>query len=132
MVAAAASWMEATKLPLRELRKRYTRSELAIMAWRSSEIAANMEDNMATVRKQQTQTADVVQQGAEAVVINAVRERELAIIEDKIGGFIWKAVDEKTGDIDLRKLTGTEAAIYMEAMGITPPGTGAIAMLHGR
>ena len=128
-MAAAASWMESSKLPLREVRKRYTKSELAIMAWRSGEVASNMR----TARTDREKgAADTARRTSELVQdytpTTPEREKELAFIEEKIGGFIWKAVttDEhgnETG-LDLRKLSPEETRIYMEAMGynIANPG----------
>lgn len=126
-MAAAASLLEATKLPLRELRQRYTKSELAIMGWRSMEIAANMQAGMAKSREQQTTASQAIAGSIHDLMTTPERERELAFIEEKIGGFIWKAVtyDENGNEtgLDLRKLTGQEMKIYLEAMGrpvITP------------
>jgi hypothetical protein len=42
MVAAAASYIDMFKLSLREIRKRFTKSEMAISAWRAEEQYVDM------------------------------------------------------------------------------------------
>ena len=101
-VAAAAAIMEATKLPLREARKRYKRSELAIMSWRSSELAYNMGQR---VKSSSPSFAPMLEDAAVSAL-----EHKLGSIGDKITN-----VD---GEVDLGQLTGEEAMRFFDAMGI--------------
>jgi len=102
-VAAAASWMEAAQLPLRELRRKYTKSEMAIAGWRSLETASNMRQ----------QTIAPAQQSQIPPSAQDAIERDL---EEKIGDFAEQLVNEK-GEIDLRRVTGAQAVRFMNAIG---------------
>ena len=109
-MASAASQMEAMRLPLRELRKRFTKSELFVMAWRSSEISYNMDAKMPKLNT--VPSAEFVAGLSEAVATDQERR-----IESQIGGFADKITDD-TGDLTLKKLTGKQVMTYMAAMGI--------------
>lgn len=95
--------MEAAQLPLRELRKKYTKSEMALAGWRSMETAANMRQ----------QTIAPAQQSQLPVQAQDAIERDL---EDKIGDFAEQLVNEN-GEIDLRRVTGAQAVRFMNAIG---------------
>jgi hypothetical protein len=100
-VAAAAAIMEATKLPLREARRRYKRSELAIMSWRSSELAYNMGQRV----KSSPSMAPMVEDAA------------ISVLEQKLGP-IGNKITNESGEVDLGQLTGEEAMRFFDAMGI--------------
>lgn len=102
MVAAAASWMESFKLPLRQVERTYRKSELALMGWRNSEIAANM-------AAQRNKTPQFNDQPA-----IHVPDEAMDVLEERLGAVAAK-LDE---DLDLRKLTGPEVMKYMGALGI--------------
>lgn len=98
--------MEATSLPIYELRKRFTTSEMVISGWRSTEVAGNME--ALRVNPPASSKGPVSEGGWD--------DRQLDELESKIGSFADKMVDEN-GEIDLRRLTGAEALRYMSAIG---------------
>lgn len=91
--------MEALHLPVRELRQRYTKSEMAIMAWRSSEMSHNMSQMTA-------------KNGG-----GPEEDKQLSALERRLGGIAEKIENEK-GELDLHKLTGPEAMQFMASMGI--------------
>lgn len=98
---------------MREVRKRFTKSELAMMAWRSAEMAHNM--SLST--KQHVQPRANGQQteytGAPAVHSDA----QISALEARLGPVAYKMVDDK-GEVALGRLTGNEALQYMAALGI--------------
>jgi len=51
------------------------------------------------------------------VMENVDHDEMLKGIEDRLGGIVYKMVDER-GQVDLRKLTGDEALQYMQALGM--------------
>jgi hypothetical protein len=97
--------MEAVKLPLRELRKRYTKSEMFVMAWRSSEIAYNM----GKLHKTEAPTPEKV--------ATASQSAYEARLESQLGSIVDKLTDEE-GEVSLHGLTGKEAMHFMGSMGI--------------
>ena len=110
-VAAAASWMEALHLSSREIRNRFTKSDIAIMGWRSREVSANMRSK--TLRPNVPAAPDVNVSGFENVDYDA----HLKAIEDRLGPVVFKMTNDE-GEIDLRKLTGDEALTYLNAIGV--------------
>lgn len=105
-VAASASLLEAFKAPLREVNARFTRSELAISGWRSRETAYNMRQSSNRSR------GDTVNRSME----DAVGDLNLQALETRMGGVAEKAMTPE-GDIDLGRLTGSEAMRYFNALG---------------
>lgn len=105
-VAAAAGWMESLKMPLREIYKRYTKSEMALQGWRSSEIAYNMSNHY----KRGSESAS----GAPVAGRGYISEEESAL-EARFGPALVAKLDE---ELDMRKLTGDEVVRYMGALGI--------------
>lgn len=115
-VAVAASWMESTKLPLREVKKRYTKSDMAIMAWRSSETAYNMKKSiMAPVSQAQRQNYT---QPDRPEMRSAISNRDLELLEQRLGPVAIKLEEQGDGEFDLGKLTGDEALHFMNSLGI--------------
>jgi len=100
-------------MPSREIRRRFTKSDIAIMSWRSAEVSANMRDK--TVRPRALpSTLD----GADIDAMeNVDQDAVLKGIEDRLGGIAYRMVDDR-GQIDLRKLTGDEAVTYLNAIGV--------------
>jgi hypothetical protein len=102
-------------MPLRQIQKTYTKSEMAMMGWRSAEMSANMRSRVGEPSKVGPRAVRDVYEAAGT----AVDPKELERIEAKLGPtVIANMQDEETGEIDLRKLTGEEAMRYMGAMGI--------------
>lgn len=101
------------RLPMGEIRKRFTRSEMALMAWRSAELAANMDRITKDARRPVERTKETEFRD------HMTDDKDLAWIEDKLGPkIIERMVDPKTGEVDLRRLTGDEALRYMQTFGI--------------
>lgn len=101
-------------MPMRQILKQYTKSELAVIGWRSTEIAYNMDQ----VHREHVDDAARRAPETARAIVETVDERELRAIEARLGPVVYKMVDEKTGDVDLRKLTGDEAMKYCQALGI--------------
>jgi hypothetical protein len=104
--------MEALHMPYRDVLKRYTKSEMAIMAWRSQEQSASLKKpktqvplvNRPELKVQQTYGADPD--------VTALEER-LGPVANRLGE-----------DLDLRKLTGQEAIRFLGAQGMRIPFMG--------
>lgn len=96
-------------MPLRQILKTYTKSELAIIAWRSGESAYNL-DQMHKER-------------ADGISNNNLKpddiptEDWISEIEDKMGADVVEKLGGIDGEVDLRKLTGDEVLRYMKALG---------------
>lgn len=105
-------------MPMREVHQRYTKSELAVMAWRSQELNANMRNKVpseATPRKNNVTSIDrrIKQSYGED-------DPDVAGLEERLG-----PVAERLGeDLDLRKLTGSEAVRFLTAQGMHIPMMG--------
>jgi hypothetical protein len=105
--------MEALHLSSREIRNRFTKSDIAIMGWRSREVSANMRSKTLRTAPSPSKIDGTGYPLMEDVEHDAV----LKGIEDRLGDVVYKMTDEK-GEIDLRRLTGEEAVQYMNAIGI--------------
>ena len=116
-VAAAASWMESFHMPMREIYKRFTKSELAIMGWRSAELAYNMHvshgrgANDGARRPLIDEDMDLRGRSEPDV------EHQLRVMGEALAPIAKKMVNER-GEIDLRRLTGPEALRYFAVLGI--------------
>lgn len=101
-------------MPQREIRRRFTKSDLALMGWRSAEVSANMRDT-------RRHPVALPEAGDRFQLPYATQspehEERMRVIEERLGGIVYKMVDDR-GEIDLRKLTGDEALTYMQAIGI--------------
>lgn len=100
-------------MPSREIQRRFTKSDIAIMSWRSAELSANMRDR--TLRT--VPLPSKLDGTGYPLMENVEHDTRLREIETRLGGIVYKMVDEN-GEIDLRKLTGDEAVQYMTAIGI--------------
>lgn len=110
MLASAASQMESTSLPLRELRKRYTASEMFVMAWRSNEIAHNMGE---TVGPRKQPSAREVADG----IMTAIDDKQVDGLERSIGD-LGDRLTGKDGEVHLHQLKGKEVLRVLSALGI--------------
>lgn len=113
-VAAAAGWLESLKMPMREIYAKYSKSELHMMAWRSGEVASNMQSNHPSL----SQNAATPSLDGATLPSNAVSDALVAEVERRLGPVALK-LDE---DCDLRKLTGEEVLRFMGAQGISLGG----------
>jgi hypothetical protein len=110
--------MEAFKLPMREVRKTYKKSELSIMSWRSQETAALMRSRM------HTNTPAASDENRPYVPSQTVRGVEDTGTAYKLpndvnnGVPIPKKFFNADGDLDLSQATGREAVTYLKALGL--------------
>jgi len=95
-----ASHIDSFKLPIREIEARYSKSELAIVAWRSQEFAASMDSKISSP----SQTA------------SGGRKPKQGVPE----GTPDKYFNDE-GQVDLSKVTGREALNYFASQGIIFP-----------
>lgn len=106
------------KLPMREIKRKYTKSELAVLAWRSQELAHNMSQHSKRASRQPFVGAGRMRYQepptVDDVIISSI-EKRLGPIADKITG--------DDGDVDLHRLTGAEAHAFFSSLGV---GFGAI------
>jgi hypothetical protein len=105
--------METFRIPIREVRKRFKRSEIAILAWRSSEMGYNMSVTRNKPILDRSNGAQTDYTGPPPVH----SEQEIRMLEERLGPVAIKMVNEQ-GEVDLRKLTGDEALHFMGSMGI--------------
>lgn len=97
-------------MPTREIRDRFTKSELVIMGWRGAEMTYNMEQKVHTPMM-------APRDGGYEPDHVVAQSDDLQRLEDRLGPVASKMVDAR-GKIDLRRLTGAEALRYMGAIGI--------------
>lgn len=91
-------------LSKRELEKKFCRSELVLLAWRSQEIAAQLEESAGTAPA----ASGKKRQYTDANVPEGLPDRFY----------------NKDGEVDLRQVTGEEAYRYFSSMGIRLPVMG--------
>lgn len=101
-------------MPLKQIHKTYRRSELALMAWRSGEVASNMHVDY------KLGAGDGAKRALDTIPLptNAAIEHELSALEDRLGPVAAKLDDS----LDMRKLTGDEVMRFMNAQGIVIGG----------
>lgn len=90
-------------LSKREIEKKFTRSEMMLLAWRSQETAFQLKSSSEVP-------------GAGAEVANRKRYSDAQIPEGLPDRFF-----NKDGEVDLRQVTGEEAYRYLSSMGIKLP-----------
>lgn len=112
--------MEALALPSREIRKRFTKSDVVLMGWRSGEIAANMDHSASDqVRIPPPSGVGRVEELSRMPVRDHAGDDDtLRGIEERLGGVIIERMVNERGEVDLRRLTGAQAAQYFQALGI--------------
>jgi hypothetical protein len=106
-------------MPMRELKKKYRRSELAILAWRSGETQYNMMVN----RRNSPAAMPEGHAGPEMRALDPVhtpeREAEFQALEARMGpDVVARVEDPETGSINLRRLRGDQAVRYLSALGV--------------
>ncbi len=108
-------------MPLREVHAKFTKSELVIMAWRSSEVAYNLKTRPGVFKVQQDDNNGLRPSlVAKNDIPGQVQDDELRAIEERLGPIAYKLGGEG-GKVDLRKLTGEEALQFFSAFGIHIP-----------
>lgn len=118
-------------MPLRDIRKKFTFSEMALMSWRSREMSANMASGRTTPRqesKTETVTKELPDYGLrhEPVHHHASKVIEhddsYELPQDINNGVkIPKTFFNTEGDLDLSKTTGPAAVRYLNAVGLNIP-----------
>lgn len=103
--------MELLHLPLREVKQRFTKSEMFILAWRSSEQYHQM-----MKRLKETET------GKKTPRKGGKFRKENPLLPDNLPD---ECFDEE-GDLNLSKLPGEKAARYLNALGWRVPIIGGI------
>jgi hypothetical protein len=101
-IASLAAQVEMFGLSKRELDAKFTKSELALLAWRSQEVSASMEKSTGSRKGQRKNYSD-------------------AEVPEGLPDHFF---DPETGELDLRRVTGEEAYKYMAAIGIRLPVMG--------
>ena len=133
-------------MPMRDIRRIYTKSEIMLMGWRSQEMAHNMRHkpsqdgprnpnapnhqptpyNRTTGRPDGATgpMEDLGEGKAEQVNLfqampeQGVSDAQLRFIERSLGESVITKMVNRDGDVDLRRLTGDEALRYMRTMGV--------------
>ena len=117
MLTAAASWVDKFNSPMREIKEKYTKSDLTILAWQSKLQTYNMTKGMKSTNKVSVSS----DQDEETVAPAGIKETEEAYVLPagvNNGVPIKKKFFDKDGEIDLRQVTGEEAAAYIRGVGI--------------
>jgi hypothetical protein len=96
-----ASWIETFQCPMSEIEERFTRSELAVVAWRSQETYHQMSAKM----KKHEQNSPGQKYDERGVLPEGLPDKFF----------------NEAGEVDLRQVTGAEAWKFMQAQGIKLP-----------
>ena len=104
-LAGLAAQVEMFGLSKREIEKKFKRSELLILAWRSQEMSASFEKDSAGVREK-----------AESIKTRRQRKTDGILPEGLPDHFF-----NEDGEVDLRQVTGKEAYEFMMKQGIKLP-----------
>lgn len=99
---------------MREIRRKYTKSELMLIAWDSKQKSYNLS-------KQFKDRSSSSNSDAPSTITNGIRETDNAyeLPEGINGGVaIPKKFFNKEGELDLRLATGDEACGYLRALGV--------------
>jgi hypothetical protein len=101
-IASMAAQIEMFGLSKREIERKFCRSELVLLAWRSQEISASLE--------QQSPESD-------SNIPKKKRKYSDASIPDGLPDHFYN----ESGEVDLRLVTGEEAYKYLSAVGMKLP-----------
>jgi hypothetical protein len=120
-----ASWMDALKLPIREIESKYTLSELVLMGWHSRLQSYNMSKRFAP------RPLPALTDGKEhnVTTINANINYNPNGVKDLGNSYglpnginngvpVPKKFFNEEGELDLRLATGPEAVTYLRKLGI--------------
>jgi hypothetical protein len=117
-------------MPLREIRKRFTFSEMALMSWRSREMSANMArgrpiaEATEAVRTTTKELPDYgLQHQRQSNPSHVIEHEDSYELPKEInnGVKLPKLLFNKEGDLDLSKVTGPQAVMYLNALGLKIP-----------
>jgi hypothetical protein len=110
-VASLASQIEMFSMSRREMDKKFTRSEMLILSWRSME--------MSYLMKQQTKGLGSSIDGEASEGTPKVRRKRY--LDANIPDGLPDRFFNKDGEVDLRLVTGEEAVKYLQTAGIKIP-----------
>ena len=125
-VSAVTSWIDNFKMPLKEIKAKYTKSDLALIAWDSRLKNYNLSLGMkhtapAPVASDARPSPRIPDVPDADISPRGVKETENAYIlpEGVNNGVpIPKKVFDEHGEIDLRRMKGDEGAAYIRSLGI--------------
>lgn len=100
-IASMAAQLEMFGLSKRELEKKFTRSELVLLAWRSQEISASLD--------------------ASAKPPQENRAKKRFYFDAQVPEGLPDKFFNADGEIDLRQVSGEEAYKYMSSIGVKLP-----------
>jgi hypothetical protein len=106
------SLVETFQMPLREIKERFTWSEIVLMGWRSQEQTHQLKSKSGNIRSWKEDKANVKQRKAYA--------------EGEIPANLPDRFFNEEGEVDLRKVTGRDAVQYLAAVGIHVPIGGGV------
>lgn len=110
-------------MPMREVYKKYTKSELIVMAWRSGEISHNMHlDSKSHALPNDALNGAATpinkQSGGDSRYDYDPSDVVLEEIGNKLGDDIVRNCENADGELDLRRLTGQQALKFMNVTGL--------------
>lgn len=107
------SLVETFQMPLREIRERFTWSEIVLLGWRSAEQAHQLKDKTpANLRNTRTKAGGKKPR----------KHYEHGEIPDNLPDRFFN----EEGEVDLSKVTGRDAVKYLQAIGINVPVGGGV------
>lgn len=106
-LANLAAQVEMFGMSKREIDKKFTRSEMAILGWRSQEISASL----------QKQSDGVTTSNTDTQVGRKSRRRQQDGVPENLPDHFYN----ENGEVDLRQVTGAEAYKYFQKQGIRLP-----------
>lgn len=111
--------METFSLPLSEIGRRFTWSEIVMMGWRSQEQAYQLRSKRADARDEDWQGKPPVEQGKK----KKPRKQYDGHVPENLPDRFF----DEEGEVNLSKVTIKDAIKYMHAQGFKiPPGGGAM------
>ena len=115
--------METFQSPMREVRKRYTFSEVTIMAWRSREQSAAMAKGYVKPEPGPKGSAPVKDDGPRRPQVHVQETEDSYQLPDNInnGVALPKTFFEEEGELNLSKVKGSQAVKYLNALGLNIP-----------
>jgi hypothetical protein len=102
-VASLAAQLEMFGLSKREIDRRFTRSEMVLLAWRSQEVSASLEKS------------------TEDMGVETQRKGRRRFVDAKVPEGLPDKFFNEQGEVDLRQVSGEEAYKYMSSIGIKLP-----------
>jgi hypothetical protein len=112
--------METFRLPLREIRKKFTKSEIILMGWRSQEQSQSLKKRLGDKPKSKGRQASTDEKYK--------RDYSEYIVPDELPDRFY----DENGDINLSKVSAADARQFLEAQGLMfPPGISRIVESSG-